>query len=55
VYANEGVDALTRWLESRGVQNIQSVNRVLEFAAVPWWDVYGGKDNIEVIKAVGIN
>jgi tagatose 1,6-diphosphate aldolase len=54
VYASEGVNALTRWLESRGVQNIQSVNRVLEFAAAPWWDVYGGKDNIEVIKP-GIN
>jgi tagatose 1,6-diphosphate aldolase len=55
VYANEGVTALSRWLEGRGVQNIQSVNRVLEFAAAPWWDVYGGKDNIEVIKPVNVD
>ena len=55
VYANEGVTALSRWLEGRGVQNIQSVNRVLEFAAAPWWDVYGGKDNIEVIKRVSLD
>jgi tagatose 1,6-diphosphate aldolase len=54
VYANEGVTALSRWLEGRGVQNIQSVNNVLEFAATPWWDVYGGKDNIEVIKPVSV-
>lgn len=50
-YANDGVNALTRWLESRGVQNIQSINNVLRFAATPWWDVYGGKDNIEIIKS----
>jgi len=55
VYANEGVTALSRWLEGRGVQNIQSVNNVLEFAATPWWDVYGGKDNIEVIKPVSVD
>jgi tagatose 1,6-diphosphate aldolase len=55
VYANEGVTALSRWLEGRGVQNIQSVNSVLEFAATPWWDVYGGKDNIEVIKPVSVD
>ena len=55
VYANEGVTALSRWLEGRGVQNIQSVNRVLGFAAAPWWDVYGGKDNIEVIKPVSVD
>jgi tagatose 1,6-diphosphate aldolase len=55
VYANEGITALSRWLEGRGVQNIQSVNRVLEFAAAPWWDVYGGRDNIEVIKAVSLD
>lgn len=55
VYANEGVTALSRWLEGRGVQNIQTVNRVLEFAAAPWWDAYGGKDNIEVIKQVSLD
>ena len=47
VYANEGVTALERWLEDRGVQNIQTINNVLARCATPWWDVYGGKDNIE--------
>src|SRR6266566_4481868 len=47
VYANEGVTALERWLEDRGVQNIQTINNVLARCATPWWDVYGGKDNIK--------
>ncbi len=50
VYASGGVEALGHWLKDRGVENIQAVNKVLEYAATPWWDVYGGKDNIEVIK-----
>lgn len=49
VYAREGVEALTRWLEERGTQNIQALNDVLARGATPWWHSYGGKDNIEVI------
>lgn len=50
VYANEGVAALDRWLEGRGVQNIQDINKVLAHGATPWWDVYSGRENIEVIE-----
>ena len=50
VYANEGVMALTRWLEERGVQNIQAINNVLARCAIPWWEIYGGKDNFEVTR-----
>src|SRR5256884_5572587 len=50
IFANEGEVALTHWLEDRGVQNIQAVNNVLARCATPWWDVYGGRDNIEVIE-----
>jgi tagatose 1,6-diphosphate aldolase len=50
VYANEGVAALEGWLADRGRQNIQALNDVLARGAVPWWDAYGGKDNIEVIE-----
>jgi len=38
VYAQHGTAALTRWLEERGRQNIQAVNRVLAGAATPWWN-----------------
>jgi tagatose 1,6-diphosphate aldolase len=50
IFANEGVAALTRWLEDRGVQNIQAINDLLTRCATPWWDVYGGRDNVEVIE-----
>jgi tagatose 1,6-diphosphate aldolase len=50
VYANQGVQALDHWLEDYGAQNIQTVNNVLVRCATPWWDVYGGRDNIEVVE-----
>lgn len=48
-YAHGGTMALTYWLEEQGVQKIEGINAVLARCATPWWDVYGGKDNIEVI------
>jgi tagatose 1,6-diphosphate aldolase len=48
IYASDGVDALERWLEDRGVRNIEALNQVLSQGAQPWWTVYGGKENIEV-------
>ena len=50
VYANEGVTALDRWLADRGTQNIQTINNMLAHGATPWWDAYGGKENIEIIE-----
>ena len=50
VYANQGVTALEGWLAERGRQNIQALNDVLERGATAWWDIYGGKDTIEVIE-----
>jgi tagatose 1,6-diphosphate aldolase len=49
IYATEGSAALDRWLEGTGVQNITMLNNVLARGATPWWDVYGGVDDIEVI------
>lgn len=49
VYARQGYDALVGWLEDRGVQNIKALNQVLAKGAKPWWDFYGGKDNIDVV------
>lgn len=50
IYAKEGAGALEAWLEDRGVQNIEALNQVLARGAQPWWAVYGGKDNIEVVS-----
>lgn len=49
IYGKEGIGALENWLSDRGVQNIQALNDVLVKGAKPWWDVYGGKDNIELV------
>ncbi|MFZ5802693.1 MAG: tagatose 1,6-diphosphate aldolase [Candidatus Omnitrophota bacterium] len=50
VYAKEGPEALEKWLLDRGVKNIQALNAVLNKGASAWWDVYGGKSKIEVVK-----
>ncbi|HEY0606943.1 MAG TPA: tagatose 1,6-diphosphate aldolase [Herpetosiphonaceae bacterium] len=48
-YGKNGADGLRAWLQDRGVQNIEALNQVLAKGAKPWWDFYGGKDNIEVV------
>ncbi len=42
VYAKLGAKALEDWLRDRGVKNIQALNAVLEKAAKPWYEIYGG-------------
>jgi tagatose 1,6-diphosphate aldolase len=49
VYAKEGRAALEAWLEDRGVQNLNALNEVIAQGAKPWWTIYGGKENIEVV------
>ncbi len=49
VYAKEGQAALEAWLEDRGVKNIQALNEVLAHGAKPWWTIYGGRENVEVV------
>jgi tagatose 1,6-diphosphate aldolase len=49
IYAQNGPDALRKWLQDQGVHNIQAINSVLNKGAKPWWNFYGGKDHIEVI------
>ncbi|NJK79293.1 MAG: tagatose 1,6-diphosphate aldolase [Chloroflexaceae bacterium] len=49
VYGQHGKAALEDWLQSAGVDNITRLNAVLDNAAKPWWTIYGGQDNIEVV------
>lgn len=51
-FGQGGLPALEEWLEDRGVKNIQALNKVLAQGAKPWWNFYGGKDQIEVIDQV---
>ncbi len=48
-YGQGGAPALEKWLAARGVQNIEALNEVLRRGAKPWYDFYGGLDNIEVV------
>ena len=48
-YGKSGAPALRAWLRSQGKENIQALNAVLAKGAKPWWDFYGGKNNIEVV------
>ncbi len=49
VYAQQGLSALESWLEDRGVANITALNETLAKGAKPWWTIYGGLDNIEIV------
>jgi tagatose 1,6-diphosphate aldolase len=49
IYGEKGVDALEAWLEDRGVKNITALNEVIAKGAKPWWTLYGGRENIEVV------
>jgi tagatose 1,6-diphosphate aldolase len=40
VYAKQGASAFRQWLETKGVENIQNVNRALE-SATSWHSYYG--------------
>lgn len=48
-YGKSGAGGLRTWLGHRGVENIQALNQVLDAAAKPWWDFYGGKENIDLV------
>jgi len=50
IYGKEGPEALEKWLLDEGVKNIQKLNTVLEKGAKPWFDVYGGRDKIQVVS-----
>lgn len=49
IFGSQGKDALVKWLQDRGVQNIIALNNVVNTYAKPWTAVYGGTENIEVI------
>ena len=52
-YTGGGELALRTWLENQGTRNAQALHRVMMQGAHPWWDVYGGKDAIEVVDTAG--
>jgi tagatose 1,6-diphosphate aldolase len=51
VYMQGGVQALRTWLEHEGRQNIEALNDVLRKGAQPWWNMYGGRENLDVVAS----
>ncbi len=49
VYAEEGVDAFSDWLQEGGVDNITRMNEIIDDGAAPWYEAYGGRDSIDVV------
>jgi len=49
IFAKSGGDALEEWLLDRGVKNVQALNETLVKGAQPWYNLYGGLDNIEIV------
>jgi tagatose-1,6-bisphosphate aldolase len=53
-YAEGGNQALTTWLKQQGVQNIEAVNAILRQGAQPWWNLYGGKDHLDIVDSFSL-
>lgn len=49
-YADGGVEALRNWLKEGGVDNITKMNAIIDSGAKPWYDAYGGREEIEVVE-----
>jgi len=47
------VKALEDWLSDRGVKNIQALNALLERGAKPWFEIYGGRDQVQALDQAG--
>ncbi len=47
VYAKEGLGAFEQWMNSKGVENIQNVNKALE-SATPWYTKFGASNMDEL-------
>jgi tagatose 1,6-diphosphate aldolase len=50
VLIERGPEALEEWLSDQGVKNVQALNEVLKQCAHPWYTVYGGLENIEIVE-----
>ncbi|WP_430609744.1 tagatose 1,6-diphosphate aldolase [Enterococcus sp. DIV0876] len=48
IYGKQGADALVQWLDTQGKENVEELNAILKQYATPWYECYGGLDNIEV-------
>ncbi len=48
-FGRAGATGARQWLQSSGVASIQALNEILAKGAKPWWDFYGGRDQLEIV------
>lgn len=48
IYGKKGEQALLTWLDTQGKENVTELNDILKEYATPWYEIYGGLDQIEV-------
>lgn len=48
-YGKDGEKGAIEWLQTQGRKNVEELNAILAENATPWYEKFGGKDNIEVI------
>ncbi|HVU70271.1 MAG TPA: tagatose 1,6-diphosphate aldolase [Ktedonobacteraceae bacterium] len=48
-FVEKGTAGLESWLREQGMRNIQALNATVNQGAQPWYSLYGGLDQIEVI------
>ncbi len=49
IFVRDGEAGLVDWLKRKGTRNVQELTQILSENATPWFDFYGGQDNIEVV------
>lgn len=50
-YAEKGTKGLSSWLETQGRKNVEELNNILNNYAKPWYDAYGGLNQIEIVNS----
>lgn len=54
IFARDGRDGLVDWLKHKGTRNVTELTQILSDNATPWFEAYGGKDNIQVVDISNI-
>ena len=48
-YGKGSAEAVRSWLKHAGIEGMQELNTVIARGGKPWWNFYGGLENIEVV------
>lgn len=49
-FAEGGTEGLREWMANEGAANIDTLNETVHRYAQPWWNVYGGRDELDVVE-----